>query len=245
VSDQDRLLPSVEETNAAANSEQSNSEAVRKPFIGSYLAPAESLSEIIFGLIMVLGFTSTARLALGEISSQRLLLAVLGCNLAWGIVDGVMYILGSVYERSQRARIAQAMRQAPDEQTAIAVVAEELDPTLEPLMTKEQRTQVYRWVIARIQGATLRPVRITQEDLYGALASGLLVFLSVMPVALPFFFFEDSQVALRTSNWLCVAMLFVVGYVWAQQTSMNRIVAGLLLTLLGLSMVTITVLLGG
>jgi VIT1/CCC1 family predicted Fe2+/Mn2+ transporter len=246
VSGQDQLLHSVEESNREEpNDKEPKREGVRKRYIGRYLAPAESLAEIIFGLIMVLGFTSTARLALGEISSQRLLLAVIGCNLAWGIVDGVMYILGSVYERGQRARIAQAMRQAPDEQTALTMVAEELDQTLAPLMTKEQRTQVYRWVIARVQGATLRPVRITPEDLSGALASGLLVFLSVMPVALPFVFFKDSQVALRTSNLLCVVMLFVVGYIWAQQTSMNRFVAGLLLMLLGLSMVVITVLLGG
>jgi VIT1/CCC1 family predicted Fe2+/Mn2+ transporter len=217
----------------------------RKSFIATYLAPAESLSEIIFGLIMVLGFTSTARLAFGETSSQRLLLAVIGCNLAWGIVDGVMYILGSVYERSQRARIAEAMHRAPDEQTAIAVVANELDERLAPLLTVDQRTQVYGWVVARVKAATLRPVHITPDDLYGATASGLLVFLTVMPVALPFLLIDDPQRALRISNLLCVAMLFVVGYMWARQTSMNRVVAGLILMFVGLAMVLITVLLGG
>jgi VIT1/CCC1 family predicted Fe2+/Mn2+ transporter len=220
-------------------------EEKRKSLFATYLAPAESLSEVIFGLIMVLGFTSTARLAFGETSSQRLLVAVIGCNLAWGIVDGVMYILGSVYERSQRARLADALCRAPDEQTALAVVAGELDQRLEPLLTGDQRTQVYRWVVASVKTMALRPVRITQEDIYGALASGLLVFLTVMPMALPFLLIADAQRALRISNLLCVTMLFFVGYIWARQTSLNRIVAGLLLMLVGLAMVVITVLLGG
>jgi VIT1/CCC1 family predicted Fe2+/Mn2+ transporter len=217
----------------------------KRSFFGAYLDPSESLSEIIFGLIMVLGFTSTARLALGETSSQRLMWAVIGCNLAWGIVDGVMYILGSVYERSQRLRLAEAVQRAPDEQAALDVVAGALEEVLTPLMTEEQRTQVYHWVIARVKGVTLRTVHITQDDLYAALASGLLVFLTVLPVALPFLLIDDAQRALRISNLLCVALLFIVGYVWAGRTKMNRFVAGLLLLLLGLAMVAVTVALGG
>ena len=217
----------------------------KKSFIATYLDPSESLAEIIFGLIMVLGFTSTARLALGEISSQRFLIAVIGCNLAWGIVDGVMYILGSLYERGQRLRIADALQKAPDEQAALAVVAKELDEVLEPLMTQEQRTQVYHWVIARVKGVTLRRVRLTKDDIYGAIASGFLVFVTVMPVAVPFWFIENEQRALRVSNLLCVAMLFIVGYSWAEETKMNRLVAGLLLMAVGLAMVLVTVLLGG
>jgi hypothetical protein len=42
----------------------------KKSFVATYLAPVDSLSEIIFGLIMVLGFTSTARLAFGETSVE-------------------------------------------------------------------------------------------------------------------------------------------------------------------------------
>jgi VIT1/CCC1 family predicted Fe2+/Mn2+ transporter len=217
----------------------------KKSFIATYLAPVDSLSEIIFGLIMVLGFTSTARLALGETSSQRLLLAVLGCNLAWGIVDGVMYIMGSVYERGQRARLADAVRKAPDEQAALAIVAGELDAVLGPLATDDERNQFYRWVIAKVKGLTPRPVRITKDDVYGAIASGLLVFLAVTPVALPFLFIADPQRALRVSNLISVASLFIVGYFWAQETNMNRIVAGLLLMILGLALVAITVALGG
>jgi hypothetical protein len=70
-----------------------------------HLDPVVSLGEIIFGLIMALTFTLSARLIDTEepINSQELLVAVIGCNLAWGIIDGFLYLLGCVYERRQAA----------------------------------------------------------------------------------------------------------------------------------------------
>ena len=47
------------------------------------LDPAERLSEILFGLIMVLTFTCTFGAAhAGEAAVRQLLLGALGCNLA-------------------------------------------------------------------------------------------------------------------------------------------------------------------
>jgi len=225
------------------------SEALETPveqrsFIATYLDPVDSLSEIIFGLIMVLGFTSTARLVFGETSSYRLVLAVFGCNLAWGIVDGVMYILGSLYERGQQARLADALRRAPDDPAALAVIARELGPQL-AIMDDDQRAEIYRWVLEKVRNTTPQRVRITKDDIFGAVASGLLVFLAVLPVAIPFILVENPVVALRISNLICIVLLFVVGYYWASQTMMNKFMAGLLLMLLGLIMVAVTVALGG
>jgi len=71
-----------------------------------YLDPGERLGEIIFGLIMVLTFTSTARATLGESenSARELLIATLGCNIAWGIIDGGMYLMSAMLERAREAR---------------------------------------------------------------------------------------------------------------------------------------------
>lgn len=217
----------------------------KKSFISTYLTPVDSLSEIIFGLIMVLGFTSTARITLGEQSPQQFLWAVIGCNLAWGIVDGVMYVLSSVYERGQRARLADSIRAAPDETTALAIIHDELDPQLGRLLADHERDQVGRWVLTKVKGLTPQPVRITQDDLYGALASGMLVFLATLPVAAPFLLVDDPWMALRLSNLVCVSLLFVVGYRWAWHTRTNPMVAGLVLTVIGLVMVAVTVVLGG
>ena len=72
-------------------------------FVYRYLEPGERLGEIIFGLIMVLTFTSTARATLGESESsgRDLLIATLGCNIAWGIIDGGMYLMGAMLDRAR------------------------------------------------------------------------------------------------------------------------------------------------
>jgi hypothetical protein len=59
-------------------------------FIKRHLEPADRIGETLFGLIMALGFTGAVCLGIDEATSRELLIAILGCNIAWGIVDGVM-----------------------------------------------------------------------------------------------------------------------------------------------------------
>ena len=84
-----------------------NTESVRADarFVHRYLDPGERLGEIIFGLIMVLTFTSTARATLGEseTSARDLLIATIGCNIAWGIIDGGMYLMSAMLDRARDA----------------------------------------------------------------------------------------------------------------------------------------------
>ena len=73
--------------------------------IPRYLDPGERLGEVLFGLIMVLTFTLTAGLTIGDTPDARreLLIAAIGCNIAWGIIDGGMYIMGAMLGRAREA----------------------------------------------------------------------------------------------------------------------------------------------
>ena len=56
-----------------------------------------SLSEVLFGLIMTLTFTLGAGLIIqeeGREGARQLLIATIGCNIAWGIIDGALYLVG-------------------------------------------------------------------------------------------------------------------------------------------------------
>ena len=66
----------------------------------SVLDPVSRASEVLFGLIMVLTFT----LSLGATDAGRedvrvMLLGALGCNLAWAVIDAILYLVGSHGER--------------------------------------------------------------------------------------------------------------------------------------------------
>ena len=82
-----------------------------------YLDPGSSLGEVLFGLIMTLTFTLGAGIIIeeeGREGVRTLLLATVGCNIAWGIIDGALYIVGQVFERGRLLRLGRSIRHTPD-----------------------------------------------------------------------------------------------------------------------------------
>jgi hypothetical protein len=66
----------------------------------SALDPIDRISEVLFGLIMVLTFTGSISIGSdGRAEIRELLWAALGCNLAWGIIDAVFYLMGIIFSR--------------------------------------------------------------------------------------------------------------------------------------------------
>jgi hypothetical protein len=216
-------------------------------FFHRYLDPAESLAEVLFGLIMVL----TCTLGAGVIGStdhgqaRTLLLAAVGCNLAWGVIDAALYVMGNLFVRSHKVRLMRAIQAAPNEAAALAIVKEHFESRIESLGRQEDRDRLYRDVHGIIARADLHGGRITSDDLLGALAVFLLVVGTALPAAIPFALIADPSLALRVSNLILVALLFVVGFYWARYIGANAWRTGLVMLLSGLVLVGIALVLGG
>ncbi len=74
---------------------------------------------MLFGLIMTLTFTCTLGVATADsIHVRAMLVAALGCNLAWGIIDGGVYLMARL---SERGRAVINWRAVHDETNAGAV----------------------------------------------------------------------------------------------------------------------------
>ncbi len=221
----------------------------RERFVQRYLDPASRLGEVLFGLIMVLCVTLTAGVTVsgGEEGGgvRSLLYSALGCNIAWGIIDGVMYIMNCITVRSEESRLIRAIRRAPDAGAALGIVRRELEPRLRSLASADARETLYPSILERLSHAEPTKTRITRDDVYGAIACFWLVFVSCLPAAIPFLIFSTPGTALRVSNWLLIAMLFAVGQKWAQYNETNRLLAGLAMVAIGLALVGVAVLLGG
>jgi hypothetical protein len=159
------------------------------PFVG-HLDPDESLGEILAGLIMVLTFTLAAGVATrgAQDSVRTLLLAAVGCNLAWGIIDAVFYVMTNAFVRRRRARLFRAVSAAASEDAALATIRHELDPELEAITRPEDRERLYRDIHVLL--ANGKPLRtgVTRDDLIGALIIFCLVFATTLPAVLPFLF---------------------------------------------------------
>src|SRR5258705_12908958 len=91
------------------------------------LEPHERISEVLFGLIMVLTFTGSLSVAeAGREDVRTMLIGALGCNLAWGIIDGVLYLMGCLAEKGRSLMTYRAVRQATDPEKAHRLIAKAL-----------------------------------------------------------------------------------------------------------------------
>jgi len=208
------------------------------------LDPMDRVSEILFGLIMVLTFTGSLSVAeAGRTEVRTMLLGALGCNLAWGIIDGVFYLMGCLAEKSRLVLTLRAVRNAADPQTAQRIIADALPSpvasALGPggLETMRRRLTDYP--------DTPGPARVDKGDWQGAVGVFLLVFLSTLPVVIPFALLKDIRLALRLSNAVAVAMLFLTGYAFGRITGRRPWAVGIFMMLLGALLVGLTMALGG
>src|SRR6186997_2876419 len=82
------------------------------PLIRRVLDPIERTSEVLFGVIMALTFTGSISVAeAGREDIREVLVGAIGCNLAWGLVDAVMYLMAAFVARAREAMTLQALRQ--------------------------------------------------------------------------------------------------------------------------------------
>ncbi len=219
----------------------------RHSFVARHLDPDDSIGEYLFGAIMALSITLGAGLVVeeGPEATRQILIGLVGCNLAWGVIDGAMYVLGNVLERSRKLRLLEAIRSAPGEEEALDLIGRELDERLEPIASDPERRRLYQGMVPRLKALPPARSRVEREDLLGALAVFWLVLLSTVPAILPFLVLRDRFVALRAANLLLLATLFRAGWKWARATGNDPWRFGASLTLLGLALVAVAIALGG
>ena len=87
--------------------------------------------------------------------------------------------------------------------------------------------------------------RFAAEDWLGAASVCVWVFLSTIPVVIPFLFTNDVRFALRISNVVAIAMLFVCGYAFGRCTGLPSWPTGLVMVFIGMALTGVAILLGG
>ncbi len=220
----------------------------RKSFSARHLDPGSHMGEILFGLIMTLTFTLAAGIVIqeeGRAGAREMLVGILGCNLAWGIIDGVLYVLAQVFERGRVRRIGLNLRQAVSDAEARQMVADEFDATLVPVTDEPVRQRLYQSIVENVRSVPATPNRVRRQDVLGGLAAGWLVFACSFPAVLPFIFLDDPRLALRVSNAILLGLLFYAGWRAARHTLAKAWLAGVTFLLVGVLLVALAIPLGG
>jgi VIT1/CCC1 family predicted Fe2+/Mn2+ transporter len=128
---------------------------------------------------------------------------------------------------------------------AVKLVGDRLDELLADVTSEAERAALYHRVAEKVRTKPTGANAVTKDDLLGAVTSFWLVVLSSVPAAVPFLLLDDARRALRISNGILLALLFVTGYSWARHTLSNPWIVGLAFLLGGGTLVAAAIALGG
>jgi VIT1/CCC1 family predicted Fe2+/Mn2+ transporter len=208
------------------------------------LSPVDQVSGVIFGLIMALTFTGSLSVASADRAEVRsMLIGALGCNIAWGLVDAVMFLLGILAERGRNLAVLKEARSPLDWGRARELIAESMPPVIAAIMEPAE-IETIRSRLARLPEPPTG-LGLTAGDLRAAGGVFLMVFLATLPVALPFLFIRDAHSALRVSNGIALLMLFLGGYILGRHGMRHPWRSGLVTLGVGVVLVWATIALGG
>jgi len=208
------------------------------------LDPIDQVSEALFGLIMVLTFTGSLSVAdAGRDDVSAMLIGALGCNLAWGVIDAVFYLMGCLADKGQGIRTFITARKTTDAQQGQRLVANALPAIVASVMEASELQAIHRRLNA-LPEPPLRP-RLSKDEWRAAFASFLWVFLITFPVTIPFIFMHSVVPAMRVSNLIAIVLLFLTGLAFGRISGYRPWLMGAAMVVLGVVLVGMTIALGG
>lgn len=208
------------------------------------LDPIERISEVLFGLIMALSFTCAMSAAeSGKEEVKTMLIGAIGCNLAWGLIDGVVYLVSNLTQRAHGLAILRKLRSTTDARETRTIISDALPPIVGQVMSNDEFEGLRR-KLGQISDLPAVP-RLGKDDVLGAVGVFLLCFLATFPVVIPFMFMKNALEALRVSNGIALIMLFIAGYSLGRYAEHRPLRMGLSMMLLGVGLVALTIALGG
>ncbi|BBQ00963.1 hypothetical protein BSFA1_60910 (plasmid) [Burkholderia sp. SFA1] len=208
------------------------------------LDTVDRVSEMCFGLFMALTFVGTVSAATsGEDAGRKMLFTALGCNLAWGLADAVMYLVRTIADRARRHALALAVQRERDAAAGVRALRERVSAALDPFISDADLEAIRKRIAA--SEALPERARFVRADFLAALAIFIIIVLSTFPVAAPFVIFTHVPTALLISRMLTLAMLFICGFALGGYAGWSGWKAGLSMMALGVLLTMAIIALGG
>jgi len=213
---------------------------VREPV----LSPVDRVSELLFGLFMALTFVGAVSVAeSGREEIRGMFAAALGCNLAWGLVDAVMYLVRTVTDRGRSLTLVRSVRAAADAETGRRLIERSLPQAVAGLVSPAE-IEAIRGRIVALASVPERPT-LKWDDLLASLVIFLIVVASTFPVVLPFALIADVGTAKNVSRAIALAMLFFGGLALGRYAGYGSWKVGFMMVGLGTALVIAINALGG
>jgi VIT1/CCC1 family predicted Fe2+/Mn2+ transporter len=207
------------------------------------LDPVDRISEILFGLIMAVTIVGSLSIATaGQAEVRTVMLAALGCNVAWGLVDAVMYVVRTMTERAHNRALAMRIVGA-DAAAAQRLIADALPPHFAAIVGADELEGMRRRLAA--VDPSDRPL-LAFRDYLEAAGVFALVVLATFPVVAPFLLMSNVAAAVRMSQGVTLVMLFGAGLALGRHAGHPKPVrTGLVMAAFGAVLIAAVKALGG
>jgi hypothetical protein len=224
-------------------------------FLENLIDPIDRLTESLFSILILMTFTMTSWIISRSGSSEHTLtsenivdlaIAALFTVVAYGVIDGVIYALLTMFGRGESHRLLQGIQAADSEQEAVDVIADNLDYMLEPITGEQERRQLYSHILDHLRNSKPREIGLKWEDVTAGLTHILVAILVILPPLFPLVAMrQDPGMAILVSNFISLFLLFFVGYRWGRYTGANPWKTGLIILAVITALVLFLFWLGG
>jgi len=208
------------------------------------LSPVDRVSEMLFGLFMALTFIGAVSVAdSGREQVREMFIAALGCNLAWGLVDAVMFLVRTITDRGRLLTLVRSVQTASDPEKGNRVIAGSLSRVAAGLVSSAE-VEAMRQRILALAMVPARPA-LRWNDVVAALAIFLIVVVATFPVVVPFAVIQDVGLAKSVSRAIALVMLFLGGLALGRYAGYGSWRVGFMMVGLGTALVIAINALGG
>jgi hypothetical protein len=206
------------------------------------LSPFERASESVFGILMAISVTAAFEITVGkDVDTRELMIAALGCNLAWGLIDAVMYLLQQQFDRYRQHRIVVQLHAAGSEDEFRRVVRDASPPLLAEALTPDAFARIRELTSRASEKPSFWPAR----ELAVAGLICLIVFASTFPLVVPFMLMQDPWLAMRASHAVAAVMLFWLGWGLGRWSGASPLASGVVFATVGVVLAVSCIALGG
>jgi hypothetical protein len=223
--------------------------------IFDHIGPTQAAVEFFYGLLMAMTLSNTLRLALiGQPPDQIafvITVALLGCNLAWGIADGAVNVLTSHYQNVYYYRLVKEIKDGKDHQTnrklAAEVLTEALTEIQENVLDEETMQKMADVALLAIRKKEIVKPRVGSSHLRTAAWCVILNVLATLPFILIYHLtpYINTTMVLLISNIVGALLLFMLGSFLDHQLGDGQRRLGWIMVGLGLFMMSVIFMLGG
>ena len=219
-----------------------------KKQISEYFISTSWPWEIISGLFIVLIMINGSKNFIDNqsLSKTRLVILIATINLLWAVVDGLLLIFTNLLEKGRYNKIVSTIKSS-DKNLATQTISNELNRTIINVLDEKDKVVITETILSKIlllSANIAKKFKILSEDVLGSVIVVFFVF-SPSILILPFFFFiSNLSVAILISNIVGILLLFGFGYRLGDCTNRNKILTGLVVTIIGLAVMIIGTALG-